>query len=299
MLYDPLLQMTDSIKVFIKSRYYLFKTIRLALGALGHYQRKTSTPLEPSWKERINTVLLAPDNSCIERVPDAGRIKGDIQIMHNGIKIHVGSYYGDANTVLLHKNKGVHEPQEEKIFEQIVSVLPEGSIMLELGAFWSFYSMTFQRKVERGINYMIEPDFHALLSGKNNFKLNNLNGTFFNYYISDQECQGRIPTITIDKFLEKHEITRLQILHSDIQGYELKMLAGADESLKQGKIDYLFISTHSNELHYDCIDLLNKHEYEILCSADLNETYSWDGLIVAKHRSVKGPMVAEISKRTN
>lgn len=293
------MSLKESIILLLKSNYFFFKAVRIPLGMIGYFKKKISSPIEDIWVSRINTVLLSPDNQLIERVNGAGDIKGDIQIMHNGLKIHVGSYYGDGNTVLLNRNKGVHEPQEEKVFEEIIKLLGPHSVMLELGAFWGFYSMSFQQKVDGGINYLIEPDPHALLSGKNNFKLNNLKGNFFNYYISDSVVNGEVPTTTIDFFLNANGISRLNILHSDIQGFELKMLMGASQHLKEGKIDYLFISTHSNELHRECKTYLHDLGYQILCDADLDETFSWDGLIVAKHKNLAGPDNLVISKRTN
>lgn len=288
----------NSIKLYLKSNYILFKALRFPLAAIGYFKKKTNSTIEETWSTRIQTVVLSPDNQHIARVQGAGEIKGDVQIMHNGVKIHVGSYYGDGNTVLLHTNQGVHEPQEEKVFEEIIKILPPKSIMLELGAFWAFYSMSFQKQVKYGTSYLIEPDPHALVSGKNNFKLNNLKGFFYNYYVSDNNLDGKIPTITIDRFLQMNKIVRLNILHSDIQGFELKMLQGASEYLKSGKIDYIFISTHSNDLHYDCINFLKRYDYLILCDANLDETYSWDGLIVAKHKTIGGPDTLQISKKT-
>lgn len=289
--------MENSIKLFVKSNYLLFKLLRIPLALSGYFRKKVTSPVEQSWQTRIETVILSPDNRHIERVRDAGKITGDKQIMHNGIKIHVGSYYGDGNTVLLHKNKGVHEPEEERAFTEIVKLLPPGAVMLELGAFWAFYSMSFLRSVKDGVSYLIEPDPHALLSGKNNFRLNNLKGKFFNYYISNSDAVGQVPTITVDEFLQTNGISKLNILHSDIQGFELKMLMGATHYLKHGKIDYLFISTHSNDLHEDCMNYLKNYGYQILCDTNLDQTYSWDGLIVAKHRTIGGPDRLDISKR--
>src|SRR5260221_1037589 len=287
----------NGIKLLIKSNYYLFKLFRMPLIVSGYYQMQHKKQPDSFWNELIGVVNQSTDNDFIERVPAAGSIVGDVQIMHNGIKVHVGSYYGDGNTLLLYRNKGVHEPQEERAFNQIINYIPDDGVMLELGAFWGFYSMTFQQKVIQGKSFAIEPDRHALLSGKNNFKLNRLTGKFFNYFISDSISDGNVPTITVTEFLQRNKIEYLNILHSDIQGFELKMLAGADAYLKTGKIGYVFISTHSNELHQSCKSLLMQWGYVILCDADLNETYSWDGLIVAKHQSVIGPEALEIHKR--
>lgn len=287
----------DSVKLKIKSNYYLFRLFRFPGGLLSYYKQKVNVSLDNLWEDRIKSVLQSPDNSSIKRVKEAGAIQMDTQIMHNGIKINVGSYYGDANTVLLFKNKGVHEPAEEKAFNEILSHIPENASMLELGSFWAFYSMTFLKNIQGGRSYLIEPDKHALLSGMNNFRLNGFKGNFFNYYISNISENGKVPTITIADFLRQQKVSRLNILHSDIQGFELKMLEGAGESLRDGKIDYLFISTHSNELHSDCMAYLIAKNYDILCDANLDQSYSWDGLIVAKHKSIKEPSKIEISRR--
>ncbi len=282
------------MKLFLKSNYFVFKLIRLPLISLGYFQWKINGKPDTYWSDRIQMVIDAPDNKFIDRVSNAGEVISDYQIMHNGIKIHVGSYYGDGNTILLHRNKGVHEPQEEKVFEEILEFLPHNATMLELGSFWAFYSMTFQQKFRNGVNYLIEPDAHALLSGKHNFRLNGFRGHFFKYMITDFAGVGEI---SVDQFLQSNKIDRLHILHSDIQGFELKMLDGAIGSLREGRIDFIFISTHSNELHYACIKYLTDLRYEILCEANLDETFSWDGLIVAKHGAIKEPTVLKISKR--
>ena len=287
----------ESLKLIIKSNYYIFKLLRLPLAGIGYYQRKLNVETDEFWREKIRIVTQAPDNDRISRVRQAGQIVGDVQIMHNGIKIHVGSYYGDGNTVLLSKNRGVHEPQEEWVFKEILKYMPHEAVMVELGAFWGFYSMSFQQKVKGGVSFLIEPDPHALASGKNNFKLNKLKGHFLNYYISDQLEEGKPPTITLNELLKQNRITHVNILHSDIQGFELKMLQGAKEYLLQGKIDYLFISTHTNELHEDCKKILLEHNYLILCDANLKQSYSWDGIIVAKYNSVDGPTGIKIALR--
>jgi hypothetical protein len=287
----------SKIKFYLKSNYFLFKAIRLLLGFIGYFKQKVDIELDHFWAERIALVTQAPDNAYIERVAGAGTIRQDTQLMHNGIKINVGSYYGDGNTVLLYKNKGVHEPQEEKAFGEVLKFIPADGVMLELGAFWGFYSMSFLNEIKGGRSFLIEPDQHALISGKNNFRLNKLTGFFYNYFVSDAVEEGAVPTITVTDFLKKNHIDHLNILHSDIQGFELKMLKGANDYLITGKIDYIFISTHNNDIHRECKDFLINRNYIILCDADLDETYSWDGLIVAKHQSVVGPRRLNISKR--
>ena len=46
----------------------------------------------------------------------------------------------------------------------------------------------------------------------------------------------------------------------------------------------MFISTHSDYLHYKCIELLQENKYRIIASADFEtDTFCFDGIIVACH----------------
>jgi len=73
---------------------------------------------------------------------------------------------------MLERCKGVHEPQEEKVFDLVLKKLPGEAVMIELGAFWGFYSMCFCMENKKNKSYLVEPDAGALQSGLNNFKLN-------------------------------------------------------------------------------------------------------------------------------
>src|SRR5882724_1438238 len=126
--------------------------------------------LSESWKKRIDEVLSSPDNDFIPRSENAGKIKNGKQTMHNGLKILLGSYYGPEYSQMLLLNKGVHEPQEERVFLEALKTIPSGAVMIEMGAFWSFYSMWFNSKIQNGRNFMIEPDAFNMGHGKRNFK---------------------------------------------------------------------------------------------------------------------------------
>jgi hypothetical protein len=67
--------------------------------------------------------------------------------------------------------------------------------------------------------------------------------------------------------------------------------------LRSKHVDFVFISTHSNELHRACIELLRSNDYQVLAEADLDATYSLDGLIVAKSDQVVQPVSLEINKK--
>lgn len=288
------------MKIYFKKKIELLKLyidIKI-LSRLGFYDRKLlNETLDELWNLRIKEVLLCPDNKSIERVENAGLLKNGVQIMHNGIKICAGGYYGAGISQMLKINKGVHEPQEEFAFDIILKTLPINSKMLELGAYWSFYSLWFREYCVSGENYMIEPDKINIEYGKQNFKLNKKKGYFLNSFVSNKtEIIDTINYISVDDFIKIKKIEFLHILHSDIQGFEFKMLEGAKKSLENQKIAYIFISTHGNKIHEECLIFLKHVNYEIVCEANSNQSFSYDGLIVAKAINYQGVKKIEISK---
>jgi hypothetical protein len=252
----------------------------MATGLLDKYF--TNMNVNSEWQQRIDNVLASADHHNIARVSGAGEVKKGKQTMHNGLKINVGSYYGPEIMQMLIKSKGVHEPQEEYVFQEVLKKMPDGATMLELGAYWSFYSMWFNQKVKNAINFMVEPEPFNLKQGKANFKLNNMKGTFIEGFIGKEEINKKdFKQLTVDGIVASNNIKHLNILHSDIQGFEFDMLEGAKETIQSGKVDYIFISTHNVEVHEKCKQQLAAYNFTLLAEADMEHTYSEDGLLVA------------------
>lgn len=291
--------MITAVRNFAKRNLFLRKLVGYYLASSGlfdgFFKNYSVTPL---WEERISNVLESPDNVLIPKVENAGMIKGGKQIMHNGLKIYLGSYYGPEYSKMLSLSKGVHEPQEERVFMEALKTVPVGSLMIEMGAFWSFYSMWFNKEVKDAVNYMIEPDYFNMGQGKRNFKLNNMKGKFIQGYVGQESRMADGNTIiSVDGFIKEHSIPFIHMLHSDIQGFEYEMLLGALNTFNENKIGYIFISTHSNELHYKCLNFLKERNFLIIASADLDETFSVDGLIVASAKGFKSISPVNISKK--
>ncbi|MCG8574370.1 MAG: FkbM family methyltransferase [Flavobacteriales bacterium] len=249
------------------------------------------------WRERIDLAKACPDSQKIDCLENTARLQGDFFIMHNGIKILPLSYYGYPMLQLLHENKGIHEPQEEYVFQEVLKGMKDNAVMIELGAYWSFYSMWFNKSIKGAKNYMIEP--WELEHGIRNFEINELEGEFFKYYIADKPGVHHDGSniISVDSFTQSQNIGFVDILHSDIQGNELLMLNGAKTLLENRKVGYVFVSTHSNELHKDCAAFLDQLGYIQLCSADIDQTYSYDGLLVYRNPDYEGIGPIQISQR--
>jgi hypothetical protein len=251
------------------------------------------------WDERIANVLACPDSSRLERVRDAGRIVGDYQVMHNGVKVAVNGYYGDGITRMLTANRGCHEPQEEVVFDAVVKSLEPGATMLELGAYWGFYSLWFCQVVKDPKVYLVEPSSENLAIGRRNFELNGQRGVFMNAYVGSEEgvAQDGTRVLSVAAFFREAGLETLQLLHADVQGHELDMLRGTGTLLDEQRIDYLFVSTHRADLHAGCEEFLRVRGYRVLASVDLDQTYSYDGVLVACSPRVRPPRFAPPATR--
>jgi hypothetical protein len=251
------------------------------------------------WLPRIQSVIDGKDNQDIPRDKDAGKIIDGLLTMHNGIKVDPLSYYSYPMLKMLEQNKGVHEPQEENIFQEVLATLNDdkSKIMLELGSYWSFYSIWFKKIFPSADCYMVEPDRRNLMYGQHNFEINKIKGTFIHGGISGKKDNSNNIT-TVDDICQEQQIDFLDILHSDIQGYELEMLYGSQKMLSKNKVGYAFISTHSNELHTQCQQLLqDKYGFITVASANLDESFSWDGILVMKAPEYPGIDQVNIDKK--
>jgi len=252
------------------------------------------------WDQRVKLACRAPDNDLIPRVVNAGLILQGKQIMHNGLRINAGSYYGFEEAILIYKNRGVHEPLEELVFQEVLPSIKPGSVMIELGAFWSFYSMWFNKIVHNARNFMLEPDSFNLESGRHNFRLNGMSGEFRHCGVGEESgtMTSGVPIISIDDFVKDEGIEHVHLLHADIQGHEVAMLRGAASLFANQSVNWLFVSTHSENLHEDIFALLDEYGYPIVSAARPQESFSEDGIIVAKRKGIDGVEQVDISLRS-
>ena len=232
---------------------------------------------------RFREIISDPLNLLIRRTPNAGFVEGNHVYLHNGLRVPMtgsDAYYGKFSSILV-TNRGVHEPLEEFVFQELIESLPTAPLMLELGAYWGHYSMWLKTARPDAVVRLVEPELDNLRTGMQNFERNGLTGEFIQAFVGKGQFE-------IDSYLKKQGILKIDILHSDIQGYEMEMLESCSDSLAGRRINYLFISTHSQGLHHGAIGLLEKSGYRIEISSDYDDdTTSFDGLVFASSPSVK------------
>jgi hypothetical protein len=269
-------------------------------GSLLKYARDQIlySHLDQNWVQRVKLATACPDNHKIPRIPTAGCLKEGRLVMHNGVMVGKDSYYGNGIAKLIQANTGVHEPQEEFVFQEVLKYVPESATMIELGAYWGFYSLWFLQEIHNSRAFLIEPESANLDAGKSNFAINRLGADFTLAYVGQESSSdGRTRTVCMDDFILEKKLDKVTILHSDIQGHEAKMLRGSARSFRDRIIDYVFISTHGLKVHLECLQFLKENRFLIIANADKYESYSLDGLIVARREEMSGCPAIAISHR--
>lgn len=255
-------------------------------------------------EDRIRMGVRCRDCDSVPKVPRAGMVLSDpdgvrFQLMHNGLKMVEDGYCGAWMTDLIARCGGHHEPQEERLFHEVVSRLPDEGTMLELGGWWSFYSLWYLQGSPSRRALVLEPDPAHLEVGKSNALLNGLAPMFQQGFVGEAfaedipfttEDSGEISLtcFTVERLMHQAGFDRLSILHCDAQGAETAVLRSCQELFRQRNIDWVFVSTHAHQItgdpltHQRCLSLLRDAGATIEAEHDVHESFSGDGLIVAR-----------------
>lgn len=259
-------------------------------------------PVNRDEKFRTELTSSCRDSDSITKVENAGYVlrEGDttVQIMHNGLRVVQGGYHGSWMTEIIAKLRGHHEPQEELMFDHILKFVGSDATMIELGCFWSYYSLWFLKDHPNRRTLGVEPDPQNRLLGLQNAALNDLNLEILHGYVGPlagqeptfpTENSGDIyvPALSPATLIKEHFGGTLDILHCDTQGGEIFTVHDCAELLRNGNIRFLVVSTHSMHItgdaltHEKCLKMIEDLNAEILIEHDVQESFSGDGLIVA------------------
>jgi hypothetical protein len=179
-------------------------------------------------------------------------------------------------------------------FEECVLSLPkkQNYVMLELGSNQAYYSMLFKAMLgkDNTKNIMVEPLDEHILRGIKEFEINNFDGIFLNKGVG-VKCKihdtfFNKPTTSVDEIIEEFKIEEIDCLQCDIDGSEFIMMEGAEKSLKNKKINFMFIATHYDISHHNnFIDKMKKFDYELIFN-EPNKTIGSDSLLIYKRKNI-------------
>lgn len=243
------------------------------------------------------------DSESIPKVANAGEILTengrDIQVMHNGVRVLAGGYHGEWMAEIIRRLRGHHEPQEELVFHEVLKHIPTEATMIELGGFWSYYSLWFLSHaptMRRSI--VIEPDPNNMEVGRTNAALNDRSIEFLQGFVgaastgpvsfmTETAGQVMIPQITVPDLMADRGISHLDVLHCDTQGAETDVIQSCERLFREHRIRFIIVSTHSHQIsgdpltHQRCLNMLRHFGGQILAEHDVHESFSGDGLIAA------------------
>ncbi|MDR2724084.1 MAG: FkbM family methyltransferase [Holosporaceae bacterium] len=159
--------------------------------------------------------------------------------------------------------RGIYDPN---LVVMVNAFLPRGGILLDVGANMGYISLWASKVVgAEGCIYAIEPSSRDYTRLVDNININGLNKIIFSYQLALSEKSGQrrlliaaeersalntvgseivskgveiigdevVNTLTLDEFIEKEKIQRMDVLKLDIEGSEVKALRGAKDTLKK------------------------------------------------------------------
>ncbi|MDQ6920438.1 MAG: FkbM family methyltransferase [Candidatus Dormibacteraeota bacterium] len=277
----------------------------------------TNTRFDPATAARIRLTVSCRDSDPIPKVNGAGQVVDGVQLMHNGVKVIPGCYYGDWMTEVIRGLRGHHEPQEEAAFHAIVEQLRRSSarpVMIECAAFWAYYSLWLLQAVPTASVVLVEPDPHNLAVGQENFRLNGRTGTWVNAAIGGAyaaavpfRCESDLvqrvmPQESLSSLLARLGLDHVDILHVDAQGAEVAFIQNGRDILAEGRIRFCVISTHHHSIggdplaHERCVELFSELGAHLIAEHTVAESYSGDGLICASFDPRDKDLVVPISR---
>jgi len=275
---------------------------------------------------RVRLTVSCKDSDQIAKVDGAGGVREErgcrVQVMHNGLLVEAGGYFGDWMAEIIRVLRGHHEPQEERVFDQIVRRLAaEGGpgFMIEFGSFWTYYGLWFCRAVPSARVIAVEPDPAYLEVGRRNAALNDLSRsvTFVHAAIGDRpgqtmvfraESDGReyaVEQCDLASVMRSSDLERVDLVLADVQGAETTLLERATPILTAGRVRFLVVSTHHHSIsgdaltHQRALEQLTGLGAHVICEHTIGESFSGDGLIAVSFDDRDREFVVEVSRARN
>jgi FkbM family methyltransferase len=264
------------------------------------------TGFDPALGRRMLATVRCTDADDIAKVEYAGECRDHdgsrVQVMHNGLLVEEGGYYGSWMAEIIRSLRGHHEPQEELVFHRIVERLTaEGGApaMIEFGSFWTYYGLWFCHALPAGRVVALEPDPAYVDVGRRNAALNGYTDRvrFVQAAIGgkpdepmefEAESDGRTYTIAqhdLASLMSETGLARVDLVLADVQGAETLLLERARGDLEAGRVRFLVVSTHHHAIsgdpltHQNALRTLLDAGAHVIAEHTVGESFSGDGLI--------------------
>ena len=277
------------------------KTLALrsaSIGMLTNFSQSFEMPYIDNdkgldYEHRWVDVISDPSNALVPRCRHAGKVivhKGRrCVVMSTGVVVMETGYYGNFSRVL-QSNLGVHEAAEERVFSAIVDDIASeakgraaGAVVVELGAYWAYYSIWFLRAIPRSRAFLVEAMASNRKMGVINLWLNDVPAKDYEYVLGN--VTGSWWTAYAQRKKGMHMPHRVDFMLVDIQGWEADLVPTVAHAISRGELEvgYIMVGTHSQSVHHKVLASLTKIAgLRVIASLDVDEeTFFFDGLVVA------------------
>jgi FkbM family methyltransferase len=261
---------------------------------------------EPDLARRVALTVSGTDSDDIPKVAGAGEdrvVNGDrVQVMHNGMIVEYGGYFGEWMAEIIRTLRGHHEPQEEIVFHRMVERLRADSanpVMIELGSFWTYYGLWFLKALPDARLVALEPDPGYRRVGVHNAALNDLTdrvafvaaavggdpGATIDFAAESDGQSYPVVLHDLESLMREQSLTRVDLVLADIQGHETTLLERAKPQLEAGAVRFMLISTHHHSIsgdvltHQKALAMVTDAGGHVIVEHTPAESFSGDGLI--------------------
>ena len=201
----------------------------------------------------------------------------------NGLKMHLNlRHYNDHQTYWF--------ADKDTFLNNILRFVQPHDVVLDIGVNIGFYLLNFAKKANQGIVYGFEPNPTVFEFAKKNCNLNqfkhvklsniglgHLASSFQMTQINDnvgmkkivpQSSSGSftVQVQRLDDFVNQDNITKVDVMKIDVEGFEMNVLLGAEEVIEKHK-PFLFIEIDEANLNE------NKASFQIMSTWLVNKGY--------------------------
>ena len=207
-----------------------------------------------------------------------GELK-ELSLPYDLARIHLYPDLSNITTYVLLEQGDWFEKSDLNLFR---SIIRQNDIVFDLGANVGPYSISAAARTD-GKVIAVEPALqtfellnrsasqfsnmtaiHTAISDKPGTAFLSHGGSSENFKLSeDNEAQDeKVPLVTVDDIAAEHGIKSVDIIKMDVEGHELKALAGAEKIIANGSPIIFYEVKHGSDLHPELIDAFKNLGYD-------------------------------------
>lgn len=194
---------------------------------------------------------------------------------------------------------------EKNLIKILEKYLPSRCVVFDVGANLGTYSVMVKQLIPNSLIYSFEPLTRTFEKLKKNIKSkdiklfnsalssdvpiekiffnNNEKGQIFSDELKDGDkkrffLSEKIKTIKLDDFCKKEHVRYINLLKMDVEGWEYEVLVGAQNMIREKKIDFIQFEVGEENLMnkktlYDFKELLNDYDFYRLLTKGLKRIH--------------------------